>query len=647
MRWIVRIGILCLILVALALAALIFVPGERIARIAEQRFESATGRAMTLSDDVRTTIWPRLGVTVGRIEVANADWSGAGPMLSADSARVGVDLWALISGAIRIEEVAVINPVLRLETAADGRTNWNLGAADTADTGAPEATAPRDTLRAFTINSGILRGGRIIHTDGATGRQAEISDLDLKLSLLAFDGPADMALSARVNGQPVEARARIAEFDLFVAGDVTGLDLSVSSGANTLALNGRGGHGPVALEGRFEATLDDPPALFRALGQSAPDIPAGFGRNNAALSGDLTVMPEKVVHLRDGAIRLDGNALTGGFDIDLSGDRPRVNARFSGGALDFSSLASGGGGDAASGNEPGWPNQPIDTAPLALADGQVGLVADSIDLGLLKLGEADVTATLDSARLVFDLRRIGAYEGIVSGELVVNGRDGLSVGGDLRADDMALQPMLRDFAGYERLSGTGAVSLQILGVGNDVNTIMHSLSGGGSMDLGKGALQGIDLLGILRNPQGAGGGTTIYDAVTATFTIDGGVLSNDDLTLDAPLISATGAGRVDIGNQSLDYRVIPTALAGEDGGGISVPVIITGPWAAPSVRPDLEFLLEQELAGERRAVEERLKQEAEEALGVTRQEGESVEDAVKRKVEEEIGNKLLDIFGNN
>jgi AsmA protein len=157
----------------------------------------------------------------------------------------------------------------------------------------------------------------------------------------------------------------------------------------------------------------------------------------------------------------------------------------------------------------------------------------------------------------------------------------------------------------------------------------------------------------------------------------GGVLFNDDFLFKAPLATASGKGEIGIGAQTLDYRVNPVAMADENGiGGISVPVIISGTWADPKFRPDLQALIDQNLAGEKAALQARLKEEeaalrarakakeaelrarvaaeraaararAEAALGVEVQEGESLEDAAKRKAEEELKKGLLNLLGGN
>ena len=122
-----------------------------------------------------------------------------------------------------------------------------------------------------------------------------------------------------------------------------------------------------------------------------------------------------------------------------------------------------------------------------------------------------------------------------------------------------------------------------------------------------------------------------------------------------------------LGARDLNYRLRPTALAAEDGsGGVMVPLLITGPWAKPRFRLDLESIAREKMEAEAKAVEERAKAEAKaaevrakaeleaklkEELGVEAAPGESVQDAVKRRAEEalqqEAGKLLEGILGGN
>jgi AsmA protein len=77
------------------------------------------------------------------------------------------------------------------------------------------------------------------------------------------------------------------------------------------------------------------------------------------------------------------------------------------------------------------------------------------------------------------------------------------------------------------------------------------------------------------------------------------VAANKDLKLLNPFVRLNGAGIIDLGNQTLDYRVEPKAVSsikgqGGDGGlgGIGIPFRIKGPWNNLSYSPDLSGVLD-------------------------------------------------------
>ena len=269
-----------------------------------------------------------------------------------------------------------------------------------------------------------------------------------------------------------------------------------------------------------------------------------------------------------------------------------------------------------------------------------------------------------------DLRQVAAYGGQVTGDFVVNGRGGLSVGGRLSMTGLEAQALLTDLAGWDRLVSTGDLELEFLGVGNSIAEIMASLSGQGAIEMSQGELRGLDITGMLRtlDPGFVGEGQkTIFDGLAGTFTIDGGVLRNSDLKLVAPFLTAAGSGEVGLGARDLDYRIRPTALAAEDGtGGVMVPLLITGPWADPTFRLDLESIARERMEAEAKAVEERLKAEAkaaedeakaeleerlEQELGIEIAPDESLGEAAQRglekALEEEALKALEDILGGD
>jgi AsmA protein len=280
-----------------------------------------------------------------------------------------------------------------------------------------------------------------------------------------------------------------------------------------------------------------------------------------------------------------------------------------------------------------------------------------------------LNATLNNGRLVFEIGRIEAYGGRLAGQFVVNGRNGLSVGGDLILTEVQLAPLLDEFANYDRLEGTGSASLQFLGVGNDVATIMSGLEGQGDFAFGAGAIIGFDLAGMIRNFDASfrgAGARTVYDSISANFTVDDGVLRNDDLALDAPWGGVEGAGSVDLGARTVDYRVIPGVMRNEAGeAGIAVPILVSGPWSGLRFRPDLEYLAEQEfleqrdrLAAEAEArineerdrLEQGLRERASELLGTQTDAGEGGDEAagaLQDRLSEEAENVLSRLLGGS
>ena len=99
MRWIVRAGLLVLVLVLLGVGALALIPSERVAALLSAQFETMTGRKMELSGEVSPRIWPSLGITTGPVSIANADWAESkAPLFQAASLSVDINLGALLGG---------------------------------------------------------------------------------------------------------------------------------------------------------------------------------------------------------------------------------------------------------------------------------------------------------------------------------------------------------------------------------------------------------------------------------------------------------------------------------------------------------------------------------------------------------------------
>ncbi len=650
MRWLIRIVLTLSTLAVVLTAGLFLLPADRITALAARQFAAATGRQLEITGPVAPSIWPVLGLKTGPVTLANADWSQAGPMLRAEALSIGLDPRALIRGDLEIRQVEFIAPEVLIELHADGRVNWLF--AQAAAAGVDGEARGAASGRRVTLDHAIIRDGTIRFLDHRTGAQHRLSAVDLDLKLPDLAGELDIALAGQLNGQPLSLAVRLDGAATAFAGGVVPVTAEVVLAGARGQFDGRAGAARSA-EGRIVIEAESLDGAFAALALGPSGLPPG----RLSVTATATYLQDGRLFLRDLAAGLGTNRVTGAADLTLSGARPRLTADLVAGPLTLvggaqraaGGVSAGGGG----GGSSGWSTAPIDASAVGILDAEVALSAPSIEAGTLRLGQTRLMLRIDNARAVLDLREVQAYGGRVTGDLVVNNRSGLSVGGRLTATDLSAQPLLRDLADYERLIAPLDGQIEFLGVGSSMAAVMSSLSGQGRVALGQGQLQGLDIVGMLRRMDASfvgEGARTIFDSVAGSFTIQNGILRNEDLALVAPFLRASGRGSVDLGSQTLDYRITPTALQAEDGtGGVRVPLSITGAWDNPRLRLDVDSLAGDRLREERDRLEAEARARAEaaaaERLGAA--EGESLEDAARRRLEREALRGLQKLIGGN
>lgn len=651
MRFIFRVLGILVALVVVAVAALFFVPSDRIGAVVAERFKAATGRDMAITGDIRPQLWPDLGVRVEGVEIANSDWSDKGPMLTAERLNVAVDWSALLGGEVQVTGAEVVSPAILLEAGPDGTGNWTF------DTGGTEAAAASSgesagapagfALDLATITNGSLR---FIDTGGV---ERAFTDVNADIRLPA-SAPVTLTADALANGTPVQISLETAELEAVLSGAPAPLSAKISADGSTVTFNGTASTAP-NVTGALDVALGSD-ALFLAAGLGAMDLPVGLGADSIGVTGQLSATAENVA-LSGANITLDQNSLAGDIAVDLTGVRPFVTAALTSPGLDLSALGgdegeSEGDGSADAESPEGWSTEPIDASALGLVDGEFSLVTSSFLLGTSQFGSTNISATLDNSRLVANLNELRAYDGEVQGGFVVNNRSGLSASTNLSGSAIAISRLFSELFEYDRLIALGDMQISVLAVGQSMDALLNSMDGEGRFSFGAGEILGFDLAGALKQLDVSAlrsGTSTIFESISGTFRIVEGVVINDDLNFLAPLLTARGTGSIGLGGQTLDYRLVPKLLQGDDGGGIEVPLLITGSWAAPKFRLDLQGMVEDRAEEELQKVGDRLSDEVQDEvnqeLGLT--EGQSVEDAVKDKLEEEAGNLLRGLLGGN
>jgi len=159
-------------------------------------------------------------------------------------------------------------------------------------------------------------------------------------------------------------------------------------------------------------------------------------------------------------------------------------------------------------------------------------------------------------------------------------------------------PLLKALADMDMLAGTMAMDTSLRATGL-TEAAVKSLNGRGNVLFRDGKLKGFDIAGAIRkftNPTAykEGPKETDFAQLSGSFIIKNGIVDNQDLFMVSPLLRVTGKGIVNLVDKTMDYHVKPRVvgtLKGQGGSmlrkGLTIPLHITGPFASPKVRPEI------------------------------------------------------------
>ncbi|MGH8566505.1 MAG: AsmA family protein, partial [Gammaproteobacteria bacterium] len=243
----------------------------------------------------------------------------------------------------------------------------------------------------------------------------------------------------------------------------------------------------------------------------------------------------------------------------------------------------------------------------------------------------------------------GRYQGNVG--LDVRGREP-RISLDESLSGIQIEPLLMDLGGEAKLKGRADIEARLTASGADGDRMKKTLTGGGTFTVRDGAYKGVNL-GLLARQGKAlldaakGKGTksvegstqTDFSELGGTFTVDGGVVRNDDLAMKAPLLRLAGQGTVDLGGERIDYTLNASLVEtskGQEGkdteklDGITVPIRVTGTFDEPQFVPDLTAVAKQRAQVEIDKQKKKL-------------EG-KIEEKIKEKLGDDVGGKIKDLL---
>jgi AsmA protein len=632
-------GIILLIVAGLFAVWLLVNPNDYKGRIAAAVKES-TGRELSLTGDIKLSVFPWVALELGPASLGNPPGFGAEPFLAFNHAAVRISLWRLLYKQMDIQRVEIDGLDLRLVKHSGGAGNWEgFGktphrAADPADESARSGQLPR------------LAGVRITHGRVSYAGMV-IEQLDAEAGEFSGHGVTPVRIGFDANrAVPGESLKLNAQFSLSVDERLKqlrleGVSLSgllnrpgdgrpahwemsapaveVNLAAQTLSLPSYDlSYSSAHLTGKLQATkiIDDLSASGSvvlapvSLREFAPRLglvlpttrdPRALGQLSA--SGDFNYRAD-AVSLDSLQLQLDDTHVKG--RIAITGEPRAVKFAFTIDQIDLGRYLSAAQGPAAPVPQKAAANSTASTGASALPDADGTLTVGAVHFSPLEF--TDVLLTFAVERNVVHLFPAAAQidGGSYSGNITLDDRGAtptLSMDEHLTGVDITRLLAATPYKG--RLSGHGNVNVKATARGAALGAVLQTLSGQFDANLGGGALEGIDLgyelsaaQALIKHqavPARTGPARTPFDAFKVSAQISSGVARTSDLIIASPILRVTGQGSANLVNKAIDFRLLASILKSPVATIADIPLTVTGTYADPTVRPDVDALAKGEL----------------------------------------------------
>ena len=596
--------------------------------------QQSTGRELKLQGDIKLSVFPWVALELGPASLGNPAGFGDEPFLSFTHASVRVRLLPLLRQRLEVARVEVAGLDLRLRKNAAGRGNWQGAEPEPptkSDSDHTDAALGLESLANIRIEN-----GRVAY-EGIT-----VEKLNLETGSLAADRHIPVNLTFDANRAPTGEQLSLnAKFDLsqdaaqkslrFSAAHVSGTlsragdgrpahwDLSAPEinvnvteqtfSAQAFDLNYSGAH----LTGSARATkisddlsatgsLNLAPLVLREieprLGFSLPKTrdPKALSQLSATTDFAYDSSALALTHLQ---LHLDDTQIQGNLKL-LAGDTQALQFNL---AVDQINL------------DRYRPPEVAAVAPQSASPGPAAQPGKNFDtMGTLTIKSAqfarldlsDVRVTVADKDKVMHLSPIEAQVdgGRSSGDITLDRRGATTLSVDEQLTGIDMARLLANTAGKGRLSGKATLNLKATARGAGVDAMLKTLTGHLDVNLADGALEGIDvgyelslaqaLIDKSTAPARASTGRTPFQAFKLSSQITNGIAETHDLTIASQAIKVAGQGSANLATKGIDFKLLASVVTAP-ARNTDIPLKVTGTYANPTVRPDIEGLAKDQL----------------------------------------------------
>ena len=272
-------GVIALLLIALVTVPFL-VPKEVYRAQIERAATQALQRQITLTGDVKISIFPTIAASVGGVTVANPPGFDGPYMVEAGELRGSVRLMPLLSRRVEVKELAFVDARVSLQKLADGQTNWVFTPAEPPQ---PAPTRPPAEQKGF--NGGVeqarLQNAALTYRDAGTGDYYELRDLDLLASMASTDQPFRLKAKGFFQAHPFEINSTIDTIDALTKEKPADIKADLETPFGKIHYTGSVKLGTIPdIEGQFRASSDALPALAALTGTEVPFDLSKLGKIN-------------------------------------------------------------------------------------------------------------------------------------------------------------------------------------------------------------------------------------------------------------------------------------------------------------------------------------------------------------------------------
>ena len=632
LKWLAAIvGVIVLLIVSAAiLLPIVIDPNDHKPEIIAQVKEQ-TGRDLRIDGDIALTVFPWIGVELGKVELSNAAGFDNPVFVSTDKVSIRVKLLPLFSKRLEMDTVTIHGLTLNLARDAGGRSNWDdlaeagghTGGTDSSTSSSSSGRSDASTAVALAIGGLDIKDANLSWNDASSGQHFEIGNLTVQTGAISTGEPVDLklALDVQVGDSGVSGHISVGGKLDYDAGNKTLLVEDLQLEVEDMNLTGKLrvdniDSAPTAM-GTISIDEFNPKKLLGAFSLGALQTRDPNALTRASLQATISGKPNQLT-VKPLTIHLDDSTLTGEVTVpDIASQALRFKLALD--AIDVDRYL------------PPEKEMPGDAVPVAATPGAAATAASEIPnealrrldvigrvtIGKLKaanLNLSEVDMSVKAKDGVIRLHPIDAnlYSGTYRGNVTLDARGKsprTSVEENLTG--VLAGPLLQDLQGTGRLTGKANVNIAMRTEGATADEVKRSLNGSATFAFTDGAINGVNVARMIREAYARIKGAklppeeteqkTDFSELRGSMHVINGVATNNDFIVRTPLLRINGKGTMNLPAETVDYRVaatIVTTLKGQGGEelkdlvGIPIPIHVTGNVADPTYALDTDALAE-------------------------------------------------------